>query len=242
MSPSLPAAPTLHLGVGGDLAELGELRERLRVDPFDRPDQHPFVPHVTLVQRREPALADAALQLLAGDVGEWAVDSVVLLERVGADRQALWCPIIEEPLGGAVVVGRGGVELHLRSVRILDRRVAALVGLADRVGTAPSRNQLVTSAESPGWGAEHPAGLVGAAVGTAGPDGAALERIVVDTGHRSKGVARQVLSAWILAAGRRGAGVVTARFEETARAGVLESLGFVKLDSATWCRRVGQAR
>ena len=166
----------------------------------------------------------------------------VVLERVGADRQALWCPIIEEPLGGAVVVGRGGVELHLRSVRILDRRVAALVGLADRVGTAPSRNQLVTSAESPGWGAEHPAGLVGAAVGTAGPDGAALERIVVDTGHRSKGVARQVLSAWILAAGRRGAGVVTARFEETARAGVLESLGFVKLDSATWCRRVGQAR
>ncbi len=233
-----PRTPTLHLRVDGDLAELGELRERLRVDPLDRPSPHTFRPHVTLMQRAEPGLTDAARDLLVGEVGEWSVDSVVLLERLTTDDRAVWCPIVEEPLGGPVVVGRGGVELHLRSVRVLDPGAAALVGLSGRGASEARRNELVTTAETAGAGASPTAPLVGAAVGTAGSGGAVLERIVVAEAHRGCGIARQVLSAWIVAAGRRGAGVVVARFDDPSRAGVLESLGFVRLDGDSWCRRV----
>ena len=236
-----PRTPTLHLRVGGDLVELSRLRDLLRVDPLDRPDQHSFHPHVTLVQRCEPALTAAALQLLAGDLGEWFVDSVVVLERLRSGDRGVWRPILEEPLGGAVVVGRGGVELHLRSVRILDRSAAALLGRTGPSGAATRRSQLVTTAEIPGAVSE-PAVLVGAAVGRAGSDGAVLERLVVDAEHRSKGVARQVLSAWIHSAGLRGADVVTTWSDDAAQSGLLEALGFIELGSSTWCRRVGLSR
>ena len=55
-----PANPTLHLAVGGDLAGLGRLRERVRAVAPGRRDRHPFVPHLTLLRDASAAVTDAA--------------------------------------------------------------------------------------------------------------------------------------------------------------------------------------
>ncbi len=233
-----PRTPTLHLRVSGDLDRLRQLRDGLRSGPFDRPDRHDFVPHLTLVQVAHTDLTAAGELLLSGDVGQWDVDSVVLLERLSHEGTAIWCPILEEPLGGAAVVGRGGVELHLRTARILAPGAAELLGMPERRYLPPDGDQLVVSAELP----DVQPGLgplpVGAAIGRAGPTGSVLERVSVAPGHRRSGVARHTAAAWIHGAASRGAGVVVARDEDAGSAEVLTALGFSPLDAATWCRRV----
>lgn len=95
-----PVTPTVHLAVGGvGVSALSYLRSTLVASaPFDRPDQHPFVPHVTLIQELVPASRiDAAVELLGGFEAEATFSSVHLLRHDEADR--VWKPIAEERLG-----------------------------------------------------------------------------------------------------------------------------------------------
>ncbi len=133
-----PVTETLHLRVDGDLAELHELRDDLRRAPVDRPDHHPFVPHVTLLQRTDPERVIAGLATLIGELGDWEVDRLHLLERLRPPSGAVWHPVAEEPFGGPHVVGRGGVELHLRAISTLEPTAAALLRDPDLAGNAPS--------------------------------------------------------------------------------------------------------
>ncbi len=148
-------------------------------------------------------------------------------------------------MGGPRVVGRGGVELHLRATSVVEPGVAALAG---PVGEAPLPSggvTLVAIAELPG----RPGHAVGAAWGRADATGAVLDMTVVDPAHRGQGIGRQVVGEWCRAAVDRGAGVVAARpldlpgtAEGVAGGGpeaFLSALGFGAVDATTWCRRVG---
>ena len=242
-----PRTMTLHLGVDGDVAALATLRDSLRRAPLDRPDEHEFVPHVTLLQRASAEAVRAGVELLHEPLGEWTVTSVHLLERLRLDTGPIWHPVAEEPLGGPDVVGRGGVELHLRPIRVVEPAVAELVGAgsAGEAGDRPwapplpsGEPVLVVVAELPGT----PGVPVGAAVGRAGVQGAVLDRVVVDAGHRRAGIARQVVQWWCAAAVGRGAGVVVAHRDPddgSAAVSLAEALGFTPIRDDLWVRRVG---
>lgn len=93
-----PVTPTVHLAVGGaGESALRYLRSTLVASPpFDRPDPHPFVPHVTLIQEMAPAVRiEYALEVLGAYEASATFDAVHLL-RHGDDR--VWRPIATEKL------------------------------------------------------------------------------------------------------------------------------------------------
>jgi GNAT superfamily N-acetyltransferase len=135
------------------------------------------------------------------------------------------------------VVGRGGIELHLRSIETVEPAVAELIGLGWSAPLPAGSPALVVVAEPPGA----PGAPVGVAVGRASADGAVLERVVVSPAHRRRGIARQLVTQWCRAATDRGAGVVVGvRDEQDAEvAAVADALGFVAVQRDLWVRRVG---
>lgn len=222
-----PRTPTLHLSVEGEVEQLSALVADLRgAAPFVRPEVHTFVPHVTLLQQASAAHIDAGLGLLSGELGSWELDRLHLLERLRPEGGAIWHPVAEEPLGGPHVVGRGGVELHLRSIGTLEPAAATVLGtwLGPDEPLPAGGDLLVAVAElAPPQG-----GVVGVALGRVAGEVATLERLHVVGPHRGVGVARQVLAQWCWsAAARRGAS--TALAPAGGDDGVLGALGFERV-------------
>ena len=127
--------------------------------------------------------------------------------------------IAEEPFGGPVVVGRGGIELHLRTTRTVEPLCEAEEERAGR--TPPDGEPLVVVAETP----EVPGRVVALAVGSVGAGTARLVDLVVTEAHRGEGIARQVLGWWCTGAGRLGATVAVAQVGPTGAAS-LGALGW----------------
>ncbi|MDQ2678816.1 MAG: GNAT family N-acetyltransferase [Actinomycetota bacterium] len=229
-----PATPTLHLELRGELDALGALRERVRSGPFQRRDVWPFHPHLTLREELldpPPALAAA---VLSGRLGGWTVDRLNLLEQRRDDvGRRSWVPVIEEPFGPAVVVGRGGVELELRATTMLDESAAVLTGAPSPLPD-PCIDALVVTAVHPGARpGEPPLGVVSGRLDTSDAHGVAhLECVVVDPGSRGFGIGRHLLRRWCHEAGARGAQVaLTDSGSDASTDGLLESDGFVTVGS-----------
>jgi 2'-5' RNA ligase/GNAT superfamily N-acetyltransferase len=233
-----PNTPTLHLAVQGDLAALRALREHLRVPPVDRPEVWPFTAHVTL---RDSVPADQiapVLQLFTGELPPWPVTRLYLLEFSPQNHGEVWLPILEEPFEAPVVVGRGGVELLLRTVNLLEPGVAQLFTSMGSLLAAEEQDlsgQMLVVAER----LERPGIPVAAAIGTVAGRTAELLQLCVDPDHRLVGIGRQVLMHWCAEAARRGAmravasdSVVADSFGSDATAaasgtaGVLQGWGF----------------
>jgi 2'-5' RNA ligase/GNAT superfamily N-acetyltransferase len=209
-----PATPTVHLSVRGrpdDLDALGRLRSALSGAPLDRPDDRPFVPHVTLRPSFPRGRIDGALGALSGTVGGWHVDRLHLLEHHPDPGATWWEPIREEPFGGPAVVGRGGLELALRTTHLVEPAVRHLLGAVDVAPGAVRSASLVVVAERP----ERPGHPVGAAVGevAAAPPAAVAElrALAVPAAERGAGVGAHLLAAWSSAAAGRGAEVLVVR-------------------------------
>jgi len=223
----LPETPTLHLAVTAtDPEVLQSLRGRLRSGPFDRPDVWPFHPHATLCESAGPELIAAGVTALAGLTQRWSVRSIHLLEqrRHGPDHprhgQAHWVAIREEPLGGPAVLGRGGIELSMRTVSMIEPETAVLVGSPPSgPPVRPGPEPLVVVAEAPGAVGE-PWGAATGVVAT-GTRVAELHRVVVDRSRRGLGVGRHLVAAWCSDAARRGADVLLGPDHP-----FLESVGF----------------
>lgn len=228
-----PETPTLHLDVSGpDMDAVRALRGDLRSGPLDRPDVWPFHPHATICEHAELSVIDAGLVAMAGYRRSWDVASVHLLEQRRGDPahgdhgRAPWVPVHEEPLGPVGVVGRGGVEVALRTVSMVEAPVAALLGQEPTVSpTRPGPLPVVVVAES----ARDRDVLLGAMAGVvpSGGEIAQVDRLVVSAEHRGLGVAGHLFRAWCSAAADRGAHLVLASSSADEDAGrFLAHLGF----------------
>ena len=194
-----PVTPTVHLSVGGDgLDPLLALRSAMVAEePLARIDPHEFTPHVTLAQVVEPASRiPAAVDALAGWTAEVRFDRVHVL-RQGGDKT--WEPFAESSLGGAGVVGRGGIELTVSVTGRPDPESAALLavdGAGDGQGTP-----FAVAARSDGR-------VAGAAWGWSSGSVAIVADLAVATTHRNQGIGRKVLDAVESEAVGRGCDVV----------------------------------
>jgi 2'-5' RNA ligase len=224
----LPTNPVLHLAVGGDVAGVDRLRDRVFRPPLERSLTWPFHPHVTILDGGDPDRIRAAVGVLAGWTAEVVVESAHLLEeRHRDDGGRHWEPVAEARFGPPAVVGRGGLELGLAvtaglpldALAFRDRAVDAL--LVERHGAVLRPAPLAVTARREGR-------VVGTADGEVRPGGSAhLAVLVVAADVRRQGVGAHLVAAFASAAAERGAGEITLEVEVGSPAlGFCERLGF----------------
>jgi 2'-5' RNA ligase/GNAT superfamily N-acetyltransferase len=218
-----PVNPVAYLRVGGDPAALDAL-EQLRTGclqgPLDRPQDHDFVPHVTVADDLAAARLDAVAQVLGDFSADVTFDRVhVLAELPGR----VWRPVADSLLGERpAAVGRGSLPLDLVASGRPDVEAAALLSFEEASAgtpfaiTAYRDGQVVAAAW--GWTARGVLELADVAV--------ALE-------HRGQGVGRHVVAAVEALGARRGCAVVGASAPATgASAALLAAVGFRMLPPA----------
>lgn len=207
----LPATPTLHLAVGGRgdaTAVLRRLRDAVFLPPLERSLTFGFVPHVTLSDDMEPERIEASIEALSGFVVETAFDRVHLLqEQRHGEVHRRWVPIADAPFAPLIVVGRGGVELHLAVTRLVDPEAVAF-----ETGSWPDDAPHVPRSDAPPGceqvvvTARRRDAVVGVARGWGGSSRSELRSLLVAPDQRREGIARQLVSAFVHAAGSVGEG------------------------------------
>lgn len=231
-----PSTPTVHFEiaeVGG--RRLAELRTALMQGDLERNENRPFRAHITLRKRAEQERIIAALEALSGagrTFDRWTAETFHLMEqRRSEERGTYWVPIVEEQLGPLTVVGRGGVELVIRSSGTVDPEAAAMLGV--RVYEMnQSLDRLAVTAEFPRKVGQP----VGVAVGRIGRAAAVLEHIAVRADSRGMGIGRHLVSQWCHNAAVAGAPLAWA--EDVEGAEMLSSAGFVPVGDL-WVRELG---
>jgi 2'-5' RNA ligase/ribosomal protein S18 acetylase RimI-like enzyme len=225
-----PVSPTVHLAVGGDVEGVRTLRDAVFTPPLSRPLTHDFVPHVTLIE--ESTRIDAAIASLSGYRTEVVIDRVHLMrESRRDDGTRIWRPAADAPLGGRpAVIGRGGLELELRTAGVLEP--AADRWLRDRWDDLDvERFGRVRDTEEPlSVVARRDDRIVAAATGVVRPTGEAyLAQLLVAGDLRNEGIGAHVLAAFASAAAGRGATYLTLRTDADGRSRTFyERLGFTE--------------
>lgn len=203
----LPDNPVLYLRVGTEaaLAALDRLRSAVFVEPLARPLTWPFTPHVTLMDGGEPERVAAGALALADHVVDVTLGGLALLqEQRDGEGVRVWRTVLEAPLGGPAVVGRGSLPLELSVGTVLG-------GDAQRWFDA-SWEDHDRHLSGPAWEPVEPVAVVarregavvGAAVGQVREGEASLERLLVDESVRGEGVGSHLLAAFVALAADRG--------------------------------------
>jgi 2'-5' RNA ligase/GNAT superfamily N-acetyltransferase len=180
-----PVNPVAFLAIDGEpdqLDALTALRAGCLAGPFDRPQVHEFVPHVTIADELAPLRLDEVRAVLGDFRAEVTVDRVhVLAEQPGR----VWVPIADMAIGAPpAVVGRGSLPLEVTVSGRPDVEAASLLAID---GEAPGLPFAVT--------ARRDGTVVAAAWGWTA--GARLEvaDLVVAVAHRGQGVGRHLVAA-----------------------------------------------
>jgi 2'-5' RNA ligase len=179
-----PVTAAAYLAVGGEPDELDalrSLRSAVRSGPLDRPDEHEFVPHVTVADELNRARTAAAIAALADFESAAAFDVVhVLVEQPGR----VWVPLADAPLGDRPRrIGQGGIPLELAVSGRPGPEAAALLAVDQSQPGLPfavtARREGAVVAAAWGWSA-----------------GGALEvaDLVVAAAHRGQGIGRHLLA------------------------------------------------
>jgi 2'-5' RNA ligase/ribosomal protein S18 acetylase RimI-like enzyme len=197
----LPDAPVLYLAVGGDVAALVQLRERVFTGPLQRSVDWPFVPHVTLADGAGPDRIAAGLVALADYQVPVTVDRVHLLQELEGRR---WVAIADAPLGPPAIIGRGGLPLELSVGEILDPEAAAYFAASWDQHLRVSYGESATRQRPYVVVARREGAVVGVATGTT-DDQAWLDRLVVGEGVRGQGIGAHLLARVEQLAAERGA-------------------------------------
>lgn len=180
-----PETPTAYLAVGGEpdaLAALRSLRGALRSGPLDRPDEHEFVPHVTVADELGRARTAAAVAALADFEATVTFDAVhVLAEQPGRT----WVPVADALLGERPRrIGQGGLPLELGVSGRPDLEAAALLAVDQE---APGLPFAVT--------ARREGAVVGAAWGWSAGGALEVADLIVAAVHRGQGIGRHLVAA-----------------------------------------------
>jgi GNAT superfamily N-acetyltransferase/2'-5' RNA ligase len=224
----LPINPVLYLEVGGDVASVDGLRDKVFRHPLERNLTWPFQPHVTLLDGGPEGRIRASVEALADLRIEVVLDRLHLLRESSDEGVRSWHPIAEATFEASAVVGRGGLELELDVTERLPLDAAAFADRAwaqhdDEAHGAPwPKVPLAVTARRDGR-------IVGAADGDTRPNGEAhLAHLIVAPDVRGEGVGAHLVAAFASAAAQRGATFVTLRTEQGGPAvPFYERLGFV---------------
>ncbi len=180
-----PVNPVAYLRVDGraeHVEALAALRSRCLSGPLERPQEHAFVPHVTIADELSASRLDAVGPVLADFHLDVTIDRVhVLAEQPGR----VWVPIADMPLGvSAGVVGRGSLPLELAVSGRPDLEAASLLAIDGDVRGLPfavtARRTGEVMAAAWGW--------------TAGSH-LEIADLVVAAAHRGQGIGRHLLAA-----------------------------------------------
>jgi 2'-5' RNA ligase/GNAT superfamily N-acetyltransferase len=218
----LPTNPVLYLEVGGDVAPVDKVRDKIFRPPLERNLTWPFHPHVTLLDNGDESKIRSAVDALADVRFECVIDRVHLLQESNDDGVRSWHPIAEATFGARAVVGRGGLELDLD---VTERLPLDAVAFSDRAWAAegdpwPKAPLAVT--------ARRDRRIVGTADGDTRPNGEAhLAHLIVAGDVRGEGVGAHLVAAFSSAAAERGCTFVSLRTEQGGPAvPFYERLGF----------------
>lgn len=209
----LPINPVLYLEVGGDVAAVDKLRDRIFRPPLERNLTWPFQPHVTLLDQGTEERIRAAQEALADYRVEMLLERVHLLQEFNEEGTRFWRPVAEAAFAAPSVVGRGGLELELE---VGERLSLDALTFRDR-----SFDQWQESRFGAPWRKEPLAvtarrgdRIVGTADGDVRPNGEAyLDDLIVAPDVRGEGVGAHLVAAFSSAAAERGATFVTLRTE-----------------------------
>lgn len=223
----LPINPVLYLEVGGDVASVDKLRDRIFRPPLERNLTWPFQPHVTLLDQGSEERIRAAQEALADYRAEVLLERVHLLQELNEEGVRFWRPIAEAAFGAPAVVGRGGLELALEVGEKLSVDAARWSARAwlqhDEAehGAAWRKDPVAVTARREGR-------IVGVADGDVRPNGEGyLARLVVAPDVRGEGIGGHLIAAFTSAAVERGATFITLRTEAGGPAvGFFERQGF----------------
>lgn len=209
----LPQTPVLYLQVGGDVAAVDAVRDRVFRPPLERPLTWPFHPHVTVIDDADASRIRSGASALAGYQVEVVFDRVHILEeqRREDDGVRVWRPFAEARFSGPEIVGRGGLELELTETGALSSDEARW---AEEAWEAHGRETFGAD-----WAPDVPLAvtarrdgrLVGVATGHVRGTDAYLAGLIVDPTVRREGVGRHLLARFELAAARPGASRVSLR-------------------------------
>jgi GNAT superfamily N-acetyltransferase len=180
-----PVSPVAYLAVEGaseQLAALVNLRGRCLAGPLDRPQDHEFVPHVTIADR----LASDRLHDVSLVLRDFGVDITLDRVHVLAEQPGrVWVPVADMPLAARpAVVGRGSMPLELSVSGRPDLEAAAILAIES---DAPGVPFAIT--------ARREGVVVGAAWGWTAGGHLELADLVVGTAHRTQGIGRHVVVA-----------------------------------------------
>lgn len=180
-----PVNPVAYLAVQGQPAPLDALRglrDACLTAPLERPQDHDFVPHVTVADDLAAARLEAVPAVLGDFAADVSFDRVhVLTEQPGRT----WEPIADMALGTEPgVVGRGSLPLELAVSGRPDLEAAALLAIDT---DAPGLPFAVT--------ARREASVVAAAWGWTAGGRLELADLVVAAAHRGQGIGRHVVAA-----------------------------------------------
>jgi 2'-5' RNA ligase/GNAT superfamily N-acetyltransferase len=209
----LPTNPVLFLEVGGDVAPVDKLRDKVFRAPLERNLTWPFHPHVTLLDGGPDDRIRAAVEALADVRFTSVIDRVHLLRESNDEGVRSWHPIAEAVFGGGSVVGRGGLELSLE--------VTEHLSLDAHHFRESSFDQWQTSRFGAPWRgvpvavtARREGRIVGTAEGDVRPNGEGyLSKLIVAADVRGEGIGAHLLAAFSSAAAERGATFVSLRTE-----------------------------
>ena len=204
----LPVNPVVHLAVAGaGEGDVRRLRDRVFVEPLERPLTWAFVPHVTLADEAAPERIAAARSALASYEVDVTFDRVHLLEE-GEGRT--WRPIADVAFEAPAVIGRGGLELELQTSAALDDE-AARWAAAEWEAYSRTSYGLSGSDEPFAITARRGGVVVGTATGQSRGDEAYLGELIVAASERGTGVGSHLLARFESLMASRGCRRLTLR-------------------------------
>lgn len=195
----LPVNPVCYLGVSGEpemLEAVSALPARLATGPLAPPParrERPFVPHVTLNARMDPAGIAAAVTTLEGYRVHVVFERATLLEYIAAEGR--WRDICDAPFRLPALRGRGGVEIELSFSRHLDPVVEEWSRRAWAQFSQSQYSQDVRPDEPFALTARVNGVVAGVAEGEVRGVTCHLARLMVSPEWRSAGIGTQLLKA-----------------------------------------------
>lgn len=194
----MPESPVIKLAVHGEgLLQLQRLRELAFVAPLLRETEWPYVPHVTLKDEGTPVQLAHVSEVATSYMTKVRFERVHVLHKVSGQS---WQPIADAAFEPGSIVGRGGVELELRTTEMIDPVSARLLD-----GLVPASDLVIV--------ARREGAPVGVVAGVSNGDDVHLLAFFVRPEVRGQGVGSHLMRHFLAESAGRGAELVVLAME-----------------------------